>query len=135
MKQAVIFDIQRFSIHDGPGIRTTVFFKWDGGNFFLDKLILFTYNCLSFINYLPIKEAKVVQGIIWIVVGIGIIIFNTLSKTSKLVIRGTGIDFGYLAIVIGVVVIIMALVKKKGKAWYKKFLIKFIKKTKGNGLL
>lgn len=22
-----IFDIQRFSIHDGPGIRTTVFFK------------------------------------------------------------------------------------------------------------
>jgi pyruvate formate lyase activating enzyme len=24
---AVIFDIQRFSIHDGPGIRTTVFFK------------------------------------------------------------------------------------------------------------
>jgi pyruvate formate lyase activating enzyme len=25
--QAVIFDIQRFSIHDGPGIRTTLFFK------------------------------------------------------------------------------------------------------------
>ncbi|MBQ7638938.1 MAG: glycyl-radical enzyme activating protein [Clostridia bacterium] len=24
---AVIFDIQRFSLHDGPGIRTTVFFK------------------------------------------------------------------------------------------------------------
>lgn len=24
---AVVFDIQRFSIHDGPGIRTTVFFK------------------------------------------------------------------------------------------------------------
>lgn len=24
---AIIFDIQRFSIHDGPGIRTTVFFK------------------------------------------------------------------------------------------------------------
>ena len=23
----MIFDIQRFSIHDGPGIRTTVFFK------------------------------------------------------------------------------------------------------------
>ncbi|HAX99496.1 MAG TPA: hypothetical protein DCY12_11570 [Candidatus Atribacteria bacterium] len=22
-----IFDIQRFSIHDGPGIRTTIFFK------------------------------------------------------------------------------------------------------------
>ena len=22
-----IFDIQRFSVHDGPGIRTTVFFK------------------------------------------------------------------------------------------------------------
>ena len=25
--QAVIFDVQRFSLHDGPGIRTTVFFK------------------------------------------------------------------------------------------------------------
>ncbi len=25
--QALIFDIQRFSLHDGPGIRTTVFFK------------------------------------------------------------------------------------------------------------
>jgi ferredoxin len=24
---AVVFDIQRFSLHDGPGIRTTVFFK------------------------------------------------------------------------------------------------------------
>ena len=27
MSTAVIFNIQRFSIHDGPGIRTTVFFK------------------------------------------------------------------------------------------------------------
>lgn len=27
MKEALIMDIQRFSIHDGPGIRTTVFFK------------------------------------------------------------------------------------------------------------
>ena len=27
MKKAFIFDIQRFSLHDGPGIRTTVFFK------------------------------------------------------------------------------------------------------------
>lgn len=25
--QATLFDIQRFSVHDGPGIRTTVFFK------------------------------------------------------------------------------------------------------------
>jgi pyruvate formate lyase activating enzyme len=25
--KAIIFDIQRFSLHDGPGIRTTVFFK------------------------------------------------------------------------------------------------------------
>jgi len=23
----VIFDIKRFAVHDGPGIRTTVFFK------------------------------------------------------------------------------------------------------------
>ncbi len=27
MPQAVIFNVQRFSVHDGPGIRTTVFFK------------------------------------------------------------------------------------------------------------
>lgn len=30
MKEAVIMDIQRYSIHDGPGIRTTVFFKGCG---------------------------------------------------------------------------------------------------------
>ncbi|MGC8890897.1 MAG: glycyl-radical enzyme activating protein [bacterium] len=27
MSSGIIFDIQRFSLHDGPGIRTTVFFK------------------------------------------------------------------------------------------------------------
>lgn len=27
MKKAMIFNIQKFSVHDGPGIRTTVFFK------------------------------------------------------------------------------------------------------------
>ncbi|MCP3954406.1 MAG: glycyl-radical enzyme activating protein, partial [Desulfobacterales bacterium] len=27
MDLAIIFDVQRFSLHDGPGIRTTVFFK------------------------------------------------------------------------------------------------------------
>jgi len=27
LKEAVIFDIQRFSLHDGPGIRTLIFFK------------------------------------------------------------------------------------------------------------
>ena len=27
MRKAVIFDIQRYSVHDGPGIRTVVFFK------------------------------------------------------------------------------------------------------------
>lgn len=26
-KEALVFDIQRFSLHDGPGIRTTLFFK------------------------------------------------------------------------------------------------------------
>ena len=25
--QGLVFNIQKFSIHDGPGIRTTVFFK------------------------------------------------------------------------------------------------------------
>ena len=27
MTDGIIFDIQRYSIHDGPGIRTVVFFK------------------------------------------------------------------------------------------------------------
>ena len=27
MKNGIVFDIQRFSVHDGPGIRTTVFVK------------------------------------------------------------------------------------------------------------
>lgn len=27
MNQAIIFNVQKFSVHDGPGIRTTVFFK------------------------------------------------------------------------------------------------------------
>ena len=27
MKKAMIMEIQRYCIHDGPGIRTTVFFK------------------------------------------------------------------------------------------------------------
>ena len=27
MEKGLIFNIQKFSIHDGPGIRTTVFFK------------------------------------------------------------------------------------------------------------
>ncbi|MCP4367007.1 MAG: glycyl-radical enzyme activating protein, partial [Deltaproteobacteria bacterium] len=26
-RNPLIFDIQRFSLHDGPGIRTTIFFK------------------------------------------------------------------------------------------------------------
>lgn len=26
-EEAIVFDIQRFSLHDGPGVRTTVFFK------------------------------------------------------------------------------------------------------------
>jgi pyruvate formate lyase activating enzyme len=27
LKQGIIFDIKRFSVHDGPGVRTTLFFK------------------------------------------------------------------------------------------------------------
>ncbi len=27
MKDGLVFDVQRFSVHDGPGIRTTIFFK------------------------------------------------------------------------------------------------------------
>jgi len=27
LKKGIIFDIQKYAIHDGPGIRTTIFFK------------------------------------------------------------------------------------------------------------
>ena len=33
MERATIFDIKRFSIYDGPGIRTTIFFKGCSLNF------------------------------------------------------------------------------------------------------
>jgi pyruvate formate lyase activating enzyme len=29
-ESALVFDVQRFSIHDGPGIRTVVFFRAAG---------------------------------------------------------------------------------------------------------
>lgn len=53
----VIFDIQRFSVHDGPGIRTTVFLKgcplrcrWchnPEGIFPEPELMFFEYKCIS----------------------------------------------------------------------------------------
>ena len=35
--QATIFNIQRFSIHDGPGVRTTVFLKGCPADFLKEK--------------------------------------------------------------------------------------------------
>ena len=32
MLEGLIFDIKRFAVHDGPGIRTTVFFKGCAAN-------------------------------------------------------------------------------------------------------
>ncbi len=56
-KTGVVFDIQRFSVHDGPGIRTTVFLKgcplrclWchnPEGIFPGPELMFFEYKCLS----------------------------------------------------------------------------------------
>ncbi|MGB9682704.1 MAG: glycyl-radical enzyme activating protein, partial [bacterium] len=43
MTTGIIFDIQRFSLHDGPGVRTTVFFKGCPPNPHSARVI-FNYN-------------------------------------------------------------------------------------------
>ncbi len=55
--EALIFDIQRFSLHDGPGVRTTVFFKgcslacrWcqnPESHRLLPEMAFYTHKCLG----------------------------------------------------------------------------------------
>lgn len=57
LNEATVFDVQRFSIHDGPGIRTVVFFKgcslqcrWcqnPEGIHAKPELAVYTYRCLG----------------------------------------------------------------------------------------
>jgi len=46
-------------------------------------------------------------GIVFILLGIGVIIYNT-QHTAKLVIRGTNIDLGFLIIALGIINIVFA---------------------------
>ena len=74
MNQGIIFNIQKFSIHDGPGIRTTVFFKgcplrckWcSNPESQLDKIqILYDRtkctHCLNCLNSCPVKALSLVN--------------------------------------------------------------------------
>jgi len=51
---------------------------------------------------------KMITSIIWIVVGLGLIIYGFVSQDNFLIIRGTqnmvsgGISFGWLVVIVGV---------------------------------
>lgn len=75
MKKGCIFNIQRFSIHDGPGIRTTIFFKgcplncwWchnpESQNF--NKELVFLSNrcvgCGTCVNTCPIEAVSIINN-------------------------------------------------------------------------
>jgi hypothetical protein len=53
------------------------------------------------------------KALIFIILGIGIIVYNHMSADSVLVLRGTKLDFGYIAIGYGLIVGVMAMVRKK----------------------
>jgi pyruvate formate lyase activating enzyme len=77
--KGIIFDVQRYSIHDGPGIRTVVFLKgcplrcaWcdnpEGQNPNIE-LLYYEHRCtwcLSCIRSCPIDAIKVVEGRLYI---------------------------------------------------------------------
>jgi len=74
MDSAIIFDIQRFSLHDGPGIRTTVFFKgcplhcaWcQNPESWKDKpeIAFYEHLCRRCFHCLPVCEEKaIVQSV------------------------------------------------------------------------
>jgi hypothetical protein len=56
------------------------------------------------------------KGLIWIVIGIGVIVYNHVSAGSMLVLRGTNIDYGYIAIGIGAIVMVGSMFDKEKQA-------------------
>ena len=73
--KATIFNIQKFSIHDGPGIRTVVFFKgcplhcaWCSNPESQSTHIELTYNssvcqhCLTCLNQCPVQAITHIQN-------------------------------------------------------------------------
>lgn len=76
-RKALIFDIQRYSVHDGPGIRTLVFFKgcplrcyWccnPESTKRKKELALFSRNCIgcyNCVNICPEKAISVIKDIV-----------------------------------------------------------------------
>lgn len=57
-----------------------------------------------------------VRGLIWLVIGIAVIIYNHSGADSRLVIRGTNFDFGYLILAFGLYYIIKAAVQSGRQA-------------------
>ncbi|SDY66752.1 glycyl-radical enzyme activating protein [Tindallia californiensis] len=75
MKEALVFNIQRFSIHDGEGIRSTVFFKGCGlhckwchnpeSQSYQKQIIRYEErckNCKACMNFCPHQGIKEVKG-------------------------------------------------------------------------
>ena len=73
--KGIVFDIQRFSLHDGPGIRTTVFLKgcplkclWchNPESWYLDTELLYRedkcQNCMACVKVCPVGCHKIVNG-------------------------------------------------------------------------
>ncbi len=54
-----------------------------------------------------------VRALVFILIGIGVIVYNHTSVDSMLVLRGTKLDFGYLIIALGVISGISAVIRKK----------------------
>jgi hypothetical protein len=59
-----------------------------------------------------VKEGFMKKGLIWIIVGIGIMAYNYMSADGMLVLRGTNIDYGYIAIGIGVIIMVSSKFRK-----------------------
>ena len=61
MEKGLIFNIQKFSIHDGPGIRTTVFFK--GCPLNVNGVQILNPNYISYKYFMTLKNVFIVRNV------------------------------------------------------------------------
>lgn len=61
MEKGLIFNIQKFSIHDGPGIRTTVFFK--GCPLKCNGVQILNPNYISYKYFMTLKNVFIVRNV------------------------------------------------------------------------
>lgn len=65
MEKGLIFNIQKFSIHDGPGIRTTVFFK--GCPLKCNGVLILNPNYINYKYFMTLKNVFIVRNVYLIV--------------------------------------------------------------------